>query len=101
MNNGQYKKGQISPNKGTKNKTGRGSVNYPKHSAKKFTKNTTIHKSKFIGVYFKQQKGRRPLWISQICVNYKQIYLGCFSFTNEGELEASKIYEEAKIKFNL
>lgn len=64
-----------------------------KYKAKKWWKKK-VH-SKHKGVTFKMQGTRAAKWISQICIDRKQIYLGCFPFNKKGELEAALAYRTA------
>jgi len=58
--------------------------------------------SKFLGVSVITQKlksGTKKIWVASIRVKYKYKYLGWFPFTNEGEIEAAKAYDEGAKKY--
>lgn len=95
-----YKPGHIPWSTGKKGLTGKGTPNYPKYGAKKWVNSKTKIKSKYKGVCYKQQGNKKPIWVAQICVNYKQIHLGSFPFTKKGELMAAIAYIDAVKKYS-
>ena len=95
MRKGQFEKGKKPWNFGVKGRTGLGTPNYRRGTAKKWTSDRAIPKSIYKGVCYKKQDKRAPRWIAQITVDYKTMYLGSFPFTDTGERMAARAYENA------
>lgn len=56
---------------------------------------TSIYK----GVNLRRKRGRKDKWECRITVSKKDIYLGYFPFTREGEINAAKRYDEFAQKY--
>ncbi len=52
--------------------------------------------SRFKGVSYKK---RDEIWVAQITVDKKKLWLGQFPYTSEGEVAAAKCYDEAAKKY--